>query len=336
MRGWFRDQVPIVDEFGGVWMQRYGRNLSEEGVALDVAMGAKAGGDAVEIAVVIAGMAAELEGSLRGHGVQDVVEGFVVEVAGGGDSDGSIGGEDLLAADLGLLFEPGLKVAEEFDLKAASAVAVAQSEAPGLLEWMADGVDAVLLGEAQQRSKDSRKEVSVFVGVEMSDFDACEIEFPDLGCGLAFDIVFANLAAQEGLDEVDERRTKGFAVRTDERWDVFRRRGRDAVGEDDVTAYTKGGVGAGDGDRIVKGLAGSHEGCRGEGAGLMEFGDSAIDAGSEAEVVRVNDESGRHRWRGIGVRMLRSIIAGQRNSRRKRTTRTKCGNSSTTRLTVRP
>ena len=41
-------------------------NFGEQGVALDVAMGAKAGGDAVEVRVAIAGMAAELEGALGG------------------------------------------------------------------------------------------------------------------------------------------------------------------------------------------------------------------------------------------------------------------------------
>ena len=70
-------------------MQAFG----EEGVAFDVAMGAEAGGDAVEIAVVVAGMAAELEGSVGGHGVENLVEGLGVEVAGGGDADGSVGGE---------------------------------------------------------------------------------------------------------------------------------------------------------------------------------------------------------------------------------------------------
>ena len=88
-------------------------------------MRAKAGGDAVEITVVVAGMAAEFEGPLRGYGVQDFVEGFAVEVAGGGDSDGSVGGQQVRVADLVLLFEPRLEAAQKFDLETANAIAMA-------------------------------------------------------------------------------------------------------------------------------------------------------------------------------------------------------------------
>ena len=94
-------------------------------MAFDVAMRAKPGSDAVQITVVIAGMTAEFEGPLRGYGVQDFVEGFAVEVAGGGDSDGSVGRKNLFRTDLGPLFEMSLEAAEEFDLKTANAVAMA-------------------------------------------------------------------------------------------------------------------------------------------------------------------------------------------------------------------
>ena len=121
-------------------------NLGEQGVAFDLAMGAEAGDDAVEVAVVVAGVADQLESSFGGHGLQDLAEGFAVEVAGGRDADGSVGGEDTSAANLRLLLEFRFEAAEEFDLKAANAVAVAEGEAPGLLEWVADGVDGVLFG----------------------------------------------------------------------------------------------------------------------------------------------------------------------------------------------
>ena len=124
------------------------------GVALDVAMGAEAGGDAVEVAIVVAGMADELEGAFGWHGVEDFAEGFAVEAAGGGDADGSIGGEDMVVADLGLAFEACLEAGEDFYQNAASAVAVAECEAPGLLERLADGADVVLLGEAEEWAGD--------------------------------------------------------------------------------------------------------------------------------------------------------------------------------------
>ena len=59
-----------------------------------------------------------------------------------------------------------------------------------------------------------------------------------------------------------------------------------------MAAYAEGGVGVGDGDGVVEGGAGGHEGGGGEGAGLVELGDGAVDAGGEAEVVRVDDEAG--------------------------------------------
>ena len=48
-----------------------------------------------------------------------------------------------------------------------------------------------------------------------------------------------------------------------------------------------------DGDGVVKCGAGGHEGCGGERAGGGEFGDGAIDAAGEAEVVGVEDEAHR-------------------------------------------
>src|ERR1700730_10373921 len=98
-------------------------DFGEQGVALDVAMGAKASGDAVEVAVVVTGMTAELEGAVGWDGVKYFAEGLAVEVAGGGDADRSVGGEDVLVVNLGLVFEVGFEFAEEFYLKAANAVA---------------------------------------------------------------------------------------------------------------------------------------------------------------------------------------------------------------------
>ena len=65
-------------------------------------------------------------------------------------------------------------------------------------------------------------------------------------------------------------------------------------GKDDVAAYAEGGVGVGDGDGIGKSWAGGHEGGGGEDSGGVEFADGAVDAGSEAEVVGVEDEAGGH------------------------------------------
>ena len=147
----------------------------------------------------------------------------------------------------------------------------------------------------QQRAGDGGEEVGVFVRVDVGDVDAGALELLYLGEGFALDVVFADLAAKERLDEVDEGGTKGLAVGAEEGGDALGRRDGDAVGEDDVAADAEGRVGVGDGDGVVEGRAGGHEGGGGEGAGLVKLGDGAVDAGSEAEVVRVDDESGSHR-----------------------------------------
>ena len=141
-------EVPIVDELGPIWMQGDCRHFGEQSIALDVAVGAEAGGDAVEVAVVVARMTAEFEGALGGHSVKDLVEGFAVEVAGGRDAYGSICSADMRVADLGLVFEIGFETAEEFDLETANAIAVAESEAPGLLEWVTNGADGTAFGDS--------------------------------------------------------------------------------------------------------------------------------------------------------------------------------------------
>src|SRR5258708_27474745 len=138
------------------------------------------------------------------------------------------------------------------------------------------------------------EEVGVFVVVEMGDGDAGALELLHLGHGFAFDIVFADGAAQESLKEVDERGAKVLAVGADEGGDASGGRDGGSVSEDDVTAYAQSWIRLGDGDGVLEGGAGGHQGGGGEGFGLVKLRDSAIDARSEAEVVGVDDESRSH------------------------------------------
>src|SRR5437899_3224204 len=97
----------------------------------------------------------------------------------------------------------------------------------------------------------------------MGDVDAGTLELLHLGYGFAFDVVFTDCAAQEGLNEIDERGAEVFAVGADEGGDGFRGRGGSSVGEEDVAAYAEGWIGMGDGDGVVEGGARGHEGGRG-------------------------------------------------------------------------
>jgi hypothetical protein len=178
--------------------------LGQQGVSLDVAMGAEAGGNAVEVAVVVAGVTDQFERAFRRQSVQDFVESFPIEVTGCGDADGAVGGENFPTANLRLPFEFGFERAEKFDLEAAHAVAVAESQAPGLFEGVADSGDGEAFGKLQQRPADSGEEVRVFVAVEVSNVDASALEFLNLGEGFPLDVVRVDSAAKESLEEVGE------------------------------------------------------------------------------------------------------------------------------------
>lgn len=105
-----------MDERGSVWLRESCGNSAQESLHLDLSMGAEARGDAVEIAVVVAGMTDQLEGSGCGHRLQDLVEGRGVEIAGCGDSEGSVGREDTTVLKLRVALEGGAKAVEEMDL----------------------------------------------------------------------------------------------------------------------------------------------------------------------------------------------------------------------------
>jgi hypothetical protein len=76
-------EVTVMDEFGGVWLRQDGGDCGEESLHLDFAMGTQTSGDAVEVGVVVAGMADELEGAGLRKGREDLREGGWGEVAGG-------------------------------------------------------------------------------------------------------------------------------------------------------------------------------------------------------------------------------------------------------------
>src|SRR5271168_5442845 len=63
-------KVPTVDELRRVWLQRPCAKLGEQRISLHVAMGSESSRDAVQIAVVVTRMTAELEGPLRRQRVE--------------------------------------------------------------------------------------------------------------------------------------------------------------------------------------------------------------------------------------------------------------------------
>ena len=87
---------------------------------------------------------------------------------------------------------------------------------------MTDGADVVALGQEEKRAGDGREEVGMFVGVEVGDVDADLLELLYLREGFALDVLFADPAAQEGLNKIDERGPKGFTIGAEKSGDALR------------------------------------------------------------------------------------------------------------------
>lgn len=265
----------------------------EERAPLDIAMGAEAGCDAVEVGIVVTGVADELPCAF-GKVVEELAKDEGVEVTGGGDAEGTVGGEHRAVAEVGAGSEAVLKLVEERDLHAAEAAAMTEGEGPGLLERVSDRADGALTCHVKQCPADGREEVCVLVGIQMCDGDAGGLELQHLRQDFCAEVALGQLASQSGCCEGMEGWAEAPAVGADERGNGLRRRDRDAIGEDDVAADAERGVALGDGDGIVKGRAIRHQGCGAEGAGAMQLFDRAIDTCGEAEVVRVDDQASGH------------------------------------------
>src|SRR5271154_6748066 len=111
--------------------------------------------------------------------MKDLMEGVGAEIAGGGDADGAVGGDDVGVADLRVVVEVGAEAAEELDLKTSEATAVADCKTPCVFEGVADGVDGGLVGGAEEWARDGGEEMGMFVAVEVSDGDAVALELLD-------------------------------------------------------------------------------------------------------------------------------------------------------------
>jgi len=214
-------------------------------------------------------MAAEFEDAFGGERVEGFGEGLGVELAGGGDAEGSVGGEDVGVMDLRDALEAGLQAGDKTDEQATEWASVAEAAGPLGLEGVADGSDGGALGEVEERAGDGGEDVSVFVCVDVGDVYAGALEFLDLGEGFALDVVLVDVAAEESLGEVNDAGAEGFAVASEEGGDALGVGYGDCVDEGDVAADAEAGVGVGDGDGVVECGAGGHEGCRGEGSCLM-------------------------------------------------------------------
>jgi len=79
----------------GIWMQGDCGDFGAQGVALESRWARRRCGDAVEVAVVVAGDGSRARRCPGRAWREGSGEGSPVEVAGGGDADGTVGGEDV-------------------------------------------------------------------------------------------------------------------------------------------------------------------------------------------------------------------------------------------------
>lgn len=119
---------------------------------------------------------------------EDAAESSAVEASGGGDAEGSVGGEDGSGADLGEREEAGVQLVEEAKLKAAEIGGGVGDGAPGRLEGITDSADTGAFGDGEEGACDLGEDVGVLVGVDVRGVDAVLLEAGDLGVGFAGDV----------------------------------------------------------------------------------------------------------------------------------------------------
>src|SRR5664280_3235096 len=99
-------------------------HFREQRFALHIAVGAQACGDAGELAIVVAGMAADLVGPCRRKGAQNLAESGSGKLAGGGDRNRSIGCKNASVAHLLVGLEARAQKADEPNGEASRAATV--------------------------------------------------------------------------------------------------------------------------------------------------------------------------------------------------------------------
>ena len=190
--------------------------------------------------------------------------------------------------------EAGFEAAKDGELGAAEEAALAEAVGPAGFEGIAEGGDSGFGQRHEDGAEDAGKQMGVFVGVGVGEKEAGRLETTDLGDGLAGDVVGVDVAAKDIKGEAGEGGAEKLALWSDKGRNGAGVGGGDAVGKDDVAADAKARVATRDGNGIVESGARGHEGGGGEHAGPVELFDGAVDAGSQAEVIGVDDETRGH------------------------------------------
>ena len=291
-------QGPIVDELNGAsGAGKFGDHF-EQCVVFDLAGEAQPGALAIEVGVVEAGMAAEFVQRV-GAVVSDTFE-QAAEI-GGGNGAGSCyakrpGSGLLVAVNANAAAEGrSQKLEDILDEPSAEPCTIALERAgPAGFARVTESADAAALCDMKHWSGDCGEEVGVLVRVDVGDVDTSTLKLLDLRLGLASYLFEVKCAAKGGLGKIEEGGSEGLAVRTEQGRDRLGVRDGNAIGKDEVAAYSKSGVAVSDSYCVFKGSTARHEGCRGDHTREVQLFYGAIDAARKAEVIGVDDKTGSH------------------------------------------
>ena len=167
-------------------MQQDSRNFTQQGLTFDLSMFPQPGGDGPQVLIVIARVANKLKGAMGGNLLEQGAQFDGVQAAGGGDAEGSVGGE----ARRDDALEAGAELAEKENLQATFQARL--HSAVRRFKGVAQGRYGGGLHHPKKSARNWRKDVGMFVRVQVGYADAGSLNLANLGQSLAFNLLPAD------------------------------------------------------------------------------------------------------------------------------------------------
>lgn len=146
-----------MDELRRIWLRKRRRDCREQGLHLNFPMVPEACRDASKVSVVVAGMANQLEVSVRRESSHDVTERRRIEISSRGNTEGSSGGDDVARVDRLLAFEGRSELIQNLNLGATLETGMRELPGKSWLEWVANRADPRALENFEQGTPDLRE-----------------------------------------------------------------------------------------------------------------------------------------------------------------------------------
>ena len=128
----------------------------------------------------------------------------------------------------------------------------------------------------------------MLMSVEMAELDPCGGELSHLGSCFQFDLYRINFAPQGGecepakaCREIADRIYQGVYLQRTGKWS--------SVNQLDMASHAHSRAARGDLHRLRRGLAIRHQRGRSQDAAVVRLGDGAVHAGTQTEIVCVDD-----------------------------------------------